>query len=784
MKTAIVLTFFILLAGHAWGQSFTQRIVNRLRRPLYATSPPGDPSRLFIVEQGSGDTANVRILDLNSNELLPDPFVTLTGLTTAGERGLLGMAFHPDYADNGKFYLYASKPGGTQSHRSHLFEYQVLGDPLTSSIADPGSEKTILTFDQPFGNHNGGWIGFDPTASGDAQNYLYVTTGDGGSGGDPRNNAQDITNNLLGKILRIDVAGDDFSASDRNYAIPPSNPFVSAEGDDEIWAYGLRNPWRISFDRETGDLWIGDVGQDLLEEIDFLAAGTSGQNFGWRVMEGNACFDGGQFRGNPPCNDPGLVPAIFDYGHGNGATEGFSVTGGYLYRGSVKEFQGHYFFADFVSNNIWTLDPYAATISALRQNDALEADAGRPAAIASFAEDANGELYIVSNTGAIYKVSSTSRDSTWVGSDATSGVAGDGVTWDDTSNWVRDLVADAGFTPGDHLVIAGDDPQTVLTPPEPLTVSSLTFTSSATFRGDAQLVSGNLTVEDGATAMVDGALTAATQLNTIRKLGAGRLELRVTNGSRVPLYALLDGTTTLVNTPPDSPGQGSVSAADILISGGQLEQKHEELSPRIQHLTIADDGSLRLLSPTQLDSFQDAVENVILDVESAQLGGSLEVVLAGDPQFPTASGGQIWIPLINSASRLIGEFDSVLVNDANLGYQGDGTFLLVDGESLSNGRTLTLVAYRAIPGDANGDRQVNFEDFLIVSDNFASEGGWTMGNFDSDNRVMFSDFLALSSNFGVNLVPAFAAPVPEPSCWLLLLVGLGLSSITRVRSRV
>lgn len=381
-----------------------ERVANGLSSPLYVVSPPGDLDRLFIVEQGSGGTARIKILDLDSGTV--STFLTITGLATGGERGLLGLAFHPDYFTNGYFYIYQSVTGGSQNHRSRLTRYTVLGDPLTSNTADSASAFNMLTFSQPFSNHNGGWVGFSPM-----DGYLYVATGDGGSGGDPQNNANDITNNLLGKLLRIDVDSDDFPGdANRNYGIPPSNPFVGVTGDDEIWAYGLRNPWRCSFDRVTGDLYIGDVGQGVREEINFQpASSTGGENYGWRVMEGDRCFDDSESGGNPPCFDVSLTAPIYDYTHGAGNFQGFSVTGGYVYRGSALRscLQGTYFFADFSTSNIWSLDlenPDDVDASVIRRNNDFPPNVGSINSIASFGEDGAGELYVVSLSGSIFKI--------------------------------------------------------------------------------------------------------------------------------------------------------------------------------------------------------------------------------------------------------------------------------------------------------------------------------------------------------------------------------------------
>jgi glucose/arabinose dehydrogenase len=302
-------------------QTSTQRVA-QATSPLFATAPPGDPNRLFIVEQGSGSTANIRVLNLETGDLQPTPFLTVRQLVTGGERGLLGLAFHPDFATNGLFYTNQTTPGtqpGSQDDGgvTNIVEWHVDGDPLTSDTANPAPVRTILTIDQPFQNHNGGWLAFSPI-----DRLLYIATGDGGSGNDPQNAGQRL-NTLLAKMLRVDVNGDDFPEDDRNYVVPASNPFAD-DGDDrtlaEIWAYGLRNPFRSSFDRGDstsgqgrGDLYNGDVGQNAREEINLQpTSSTGGENYGWRLREGTIATP--QVGGARPA---GSIDPIYDYSHGS-----------------------------------------------------------------------------------------------------------------------------------------------------------------------------------------------------------------------------------------------------------------------------------------------------------------------------------------------------------------------------------------------------------------------------------------------------------------------------------
>lgn len=358
------------------------QVAQGLAEPLFAASPPGDPDRLFVVEQHTG---RIRILDLNTGQLNGDAFLDLpdAGLAQGGEQGLLGLAFHPDYAANGRFYVNLTNAAGDTEVR----EYRR----AEADHADPASARPVLGFDQPFANHNGGWLGFGPDG------MLYISSGDGGSGGDPNNNAQN-RDSLLGKILRIDVNGDAFPAdAGRNYAIPSGNPFAgSAAGADEVWLYGLRNPWRASFDPATGNLWIGDVGQGAREEVDVVAAGQSGLNFGWRFKEGFQPFTGAA--------PAGLTDPILDYDRTTPLYSGFAVTGGYVQHGPGG-MQGLYLFADFGSGNLWSVrlvDGQAQDF--LNRNDQLAVSAGDFDQLSSFAVDGRGRLYVIGLDGDIHRL--------------------------------------------------------------------------------------------------------------------------------------------------------------------------------------------------------------------------------------------------------------------------------------------------------------------------------------------------------------------------------------------
>ncbi|MHC5110072.1 MAG: PQQ-dependent sugar dehydrogenase [Planctomycetota bacterium] len=366
--------------GDSTGLS-SELVASGLSRPVFVTSPPNDPTRLFILEQYSGE---VRIFDVNRQVLKETPFITVGGLATASEEGLLGLAFAPDYTDSGRFYLNFTRAGAPMSE-TVIARGVVSVDP---DVAEPGLED-LITFAQPFSNHNGGWMGFGPDG------FLYVATGDGGSGNDPGNRAQNI-DNLRGKLLRLDVS------LEEGFTVPASNPFVGADGDDRIWAYGLRNPWRCSFDRETGDLYIADVGQSLIEEINVQPSTvTSAVNYGWPCREGNECLGG---RTGCSCDDTSLVGPVHEYGHSSGC----SVTGGYVYRGSaIDGLQGTYFLADYCSDDILSLRYDGSAVTDLiDRTEELAPGAGLSiGSISSFGEDACGEIYVCDLAGGeVFKI--------------------------------------------------------------------------------------------------------------------------------------------------------------------------------------------------------------------------------------------------------------------------------------------------------------------------------------------------------------------------------------------
>jgi len=352
-----------------------------LEQPTFLGSAPGDPERVYVSERATG-----HIVLFKNGVRMEEPFLDLSDRIGAAEQeqGLFGFAFHPRYPVNRYIFVnYTDMNGDTVVERFEINE--------DLDTANPGTGHPILAIEQPTPGHNGGMIAFGPL-----DHYLYIATGDGGPQGDPQDNAQRL-DSPLGKILRIDV----LSGTDVPYIIPPTNPF---EGDPnalgEIWAYGLRNPWRFSFDRVTGDLYAGDVGWGSREEIDFQSAASGGgENYGWRVAEGFACR-----RGSGTCGtDPGFIPPIHDYAREIGR----SVTGGYVYRGeAMPSLRGTYFFGDFVLGRVWSFRYDGSSLSEYTERTSeLQPPGEDPLAlITSFGEDARGEIYIVTYGGTIYKI--------------------------------------------------------------------------------------------------------------------------------------------------------------------------------------------------------------------------------------------------------------------------------------------------------------------------------------------------------------------------------------------
>ncbi len=367
MKNVILLVSFLFISIISLAQEVDiEFFANGFNSPVDIQN--ADDGRLFIVEQ----SGRIKILnaDGTTNAI---PFLNISSIiSTGGERGLLGLAFHPEYAENGYFFVYYTNNSGD----TEVARYSVDGS--NSNIADPDSSFLIIEISQPYSNHNGGCIQFG------ANGYLYIGMGDGGSAGDPENRAQNLET-LLGKMLRIDI---DNTSEGNNYAIPNDNPFIgNPNALDEIWAYGLRNPWRFSFDSVTDELWIGDVGQGNIEEIDRAASEVAGLNYGWRCYEGSQEFN---TSGCPNASE--LTFPVGEYNHTGGNC---SITGGYVYRGSVyKDIYRLYFYSDYCSGDIGTIDGSNNLIN--------HGDYGGN--WSSFGVDSSGELYIADISGTIHKV--------------------------------------------------------------------------------------------------------------------------------------------------------------------------------------------------------------------------------------------------------------------------------------------------------------------------------------------------------------------------------------------
>jgi glucose/arabinose dehydrogenase len=362
------------------GQSSTdfkldlRQVATGFNMPLFLTHAGDGSGRIFVVEKGG------QIQILRNGQKGDKPFLDITRIvnSASSERGLLGLAFHPKYKDNGFFFVYYTDSTGDLN----IVRYKVSSDP---DVADPASAKPILKIQhRTYPNHNGGMLAFGPDG------FLYMGIGDGGSGGDPNRNGQN-TKVLLAKLLRIDVDNGD------PYGIPKDNPFADGtQGRPEVWAYGLRNPWRFSFDRQTGDLYIADVGQNAYEEVNVQKAGAKGGlNYGWNVMEGQHCYPA-----SASCSKDGLVLPVFEYSH----SQGISVTGGYVYRGQkFPKLQGYYFFADYGSGRIWAMK--ADSSGAYQTVEALASGQ----TVSSFGEDEAGEVYITNlATGEIFQLADNS----------------------------------------------------------------------------------------------------------------------------------------------------------------------------------------------------------------------------------------------------------------------------------------------------------------------------------------------------------------------------------------
>ena len=735
----------VLVGADVHAQTSTLRIASGISRPVFVTAPPGDTSRLFVTEQHTG---RIEIIDLdNNNAVLPTPFLDLGGLATGNEQGLLGLAFDPNYADNGFFYVNITTTAGGGD--TVIRRYKVSDtDP---DVADASSGFTVLTFNQPATNHNGGWIGFSPN---DDEN-LYIASGDGGDGNDccsPGHtanigNAQDLTNNLLGKMLRINPSREDEPVVP--YTVPETNPFVDVTGDDEIWSYGLRNPYRSSFDRETGDLWIGDVGQGAREEIDFQPAESDGgENYGWRLREGTIATPTNGIGGPRP---DGNVEPIYDYTRGGGPLQGNVVIGGYVYRGPVEAFQGHYIFADAGTNNIWSLDPDAINPrdSVMRINDRLIPNAGNGiGGIGSFGEDELGNLYIMEVFGGeLFRIVTTSQDIIWDG-DAAVGTPGDGISWNDADNWSRGGNVDEAFVEDDHVIFASGSSQPNVDLVADRTVSAVTFGAPFTLQNNTlRVLSGNVTVDDAAVATIESDLVAETADHALRKLGPGTLLVNGNAGQTVVKAGTLGG-------------DGSFD--HLTVEGGAT------LAPGASAGVLTVDQSFTLEEGSTLEIELGGTDN------GDQQNPEFDQLLVGG--LASLSGGTLEVLLIDSFEP--GHTDQFPILSATLGFDNFADADLPDLEPglewfvNPGGITLSLNVQIALPGDYNQDGTVDAADYTVWRDSLGQQvvrGSFADG--DGDGVIGQGDYDVWRTNFGAMAASSAAFAVPEPSSLALLMVG-------------
>ncbi len=357
-------------------------VADDFKLPVWVGAPQSGTSDLLWVVEKKG---TIRILNRKTGKKLPFLDITSRVGSKGNEEGLLGLAFSEDYLKSGRFYVNLT----TQKGFTEIIRFTAHGD--DKQKCNPSTAEVLITYKQPFRNHNGGWISFGPDG------FLYIGNGDGGSANDPKNHSQNL-NSYLGKLLRLDVS------PQKGYQIPADNPFKNnTKAKPEIYAYGLRNPWRCSWDRKTNDFYIGDVGQNAWEEIHFMPAGQGkGANYGWRLREGLIATPKKKVGGDKP---KGAIDPIYVYKHGSGPTEGVSVTGGYVYRGPIKSLQGQYFFADYASSRIWSFEVKNKQTSNFTDwTENLSHKGKKIKSISSFGEDPDGNLLIISYKGTIYQI--------------------------------------------------------------------------------------------------------------------------------------------------------------------------------------------------------------------------------------------------------------------------------------------------------------------------------------------------------------------------------------------
>ena len=715
------------------------RVATGLTNPLYATHAPGDPQRLFVVEK----TGAIKILNLASGTVSATPFMTAAvtsagiGLTTDSERGLLGLAFHPNYQSNGRFFINSTDSAGT----TRIREFRR----LTADQVDSTSARDVLSITQPYSNHNGGWLDFG------RDGHLYIAMGDGGSSNDPHNYSQDRSS-LLGKMLRLDVSGDDFPTdATRNYRVPATNPFVGQAGmRGEIWAYGLRNPWRNSFDRATGDLYMGDVGQSAREEINFQpAASAGGENYGWRVREGTISTGLTGQSGTP------LVAPIYDYVRGSGTFQGLSVTGGYVYRGPVAALDGQYFFGDYVRGRLFSLMFNGTTPAAFNGTNftsrtdwtaSTTTTAGTIGNISSFGEDAAGNVYLVSYGGSVFRIGLPALS--W-------SVAGTGTWSAAATNWTTGSGSAAAWNAQRRAVFTPTQAVVRLT-------GDVSVGLGLEFRGAQARLEGV-----GGRVILAGTTSALNQIDVI----AGG-----TATVAVPLVAaaglLKTGAGALVLTGSGGP------AGPTTIRGGAVVVAHETALAS-GTVRIESGGTVRVAPGLSASLGGLRLAGGTLDVSNGRVSlrsGSYDPV-AIQAGLQSGRGGGDWRGPAGVTSTAVAAADGPAP-------RGVGWLAESDGEM--------VLAYAA-PGDTNLDWQVDLLDtanFLAAGQfDSSSLATWSEGDFTYDGLVDIldaADFLStgLYDAGGYNgSGAAGVAAVPEPAVWVITAVVPALVAGAAARRR-
>ena len=769
MQLRIFLLFLLFVPSNLSAQFQVQRIASGLSEPLYVTAAPGDDDRLFIVEKGG----QIEIYDRANGSLNTTPFLDVRSqVSTQSERGLLGLAFHPNYDSNGLFYVNLTNNAGSTEVR----QYQVSENP---NQADSSSARPILSFSQPFANHNGGWQGFGPDG------YLYVATGDGGSGDDPGNNSQDITSNLLGKMLRIDVDRDDFTGdANRNYGIPSDNPFADVTGDDEIWSYGLRNPWRASFDRQTGDLYIADVGQGAREEINVEPAGSvGGANYGWRLREGTIATPSGGIGGAKPTD---AIDPIYEYNRGFGTFQGNSVTGGYVYRGPVDELYGQYVFGDFVSNNIWSLefDGTDATshdgtnFSKLTsRTESFSPNVGSIGGLASFGEDNQGNLYVVDYGGSVFQVVPIDLESV-----AINGNGGSYAQNFDEALGRDGSVEEIPLPPGWTSVTSGGSFKIATTDEFPIGAghsANATFNAGADNNVDRALaIAQNSTSGDNSLQLlVDVTDSAATSLQLsfdIEAWDARQLPNIPVNLADEP------GEAAFRVVVESDPGGGFTELLDLgtvttgatleLPTGdfvdGNLPENRVEFDSGVQSVSLEMNSKLRIRwtmdTEAQTRGWVFGLDNVLLSLSGAEA-----------PSGDFNGDGILDIADVDSLVNRIADG----TDDVRFDVNGDN---VVDTSDLalwlSTSAEQNGFSEGFLSGDANLDGLVDAIDLNQMALNWSQDvASWSGGDFTADGSVNAADLNALALNWQQSIpLTAQVNTVPEPSASVLLLFGVFL----------